>query len=52
VKTFIPMLAAHSGVKDGALLEQDVRLHFLLKDLVGAPGLEDRLVFIQSVSVA
>jgi len=45
MKEFLAMLAAHSGVQDAALLEQDVRLHLLLRDLVQHPDLGTRLVF-------
>jgi len=45
VKSFVEMLAAHSAVRDGALLEHDVRLHFLLRDLAGDPNVGRRLAF-------
>jgi predicted nucleotidyltransferase component of viral defense system len=45
LKVFIPMLAAHAGIADRQLLEQDVRLHLLLRDLTRGPPFDDRLVF-------
>lgn len=45
MKAFIPMLARHAGIDDLALLENDVRLHLLLKDLVNDGRIADGLLF-------
>jgi predicted nucleotidyltransferase component of viral defense system len=45
VKVFVPMLAAHAGIRDQDLLEKDVRLHFLLGELERDKSLSPTLIF-------
>ncbi len=45
MKSFVPMLAQHLGVKDQELLEKDVRLHTLLGSLARDPSFGPHLAF-------
>ena len=45
MRSFVPMLAQHLGVKDQELLEKDVRLHALLGSLVRDPTFGPHLAF-------
>lgn len=45
MRSFVPMLAEHLGVRDHGLLEKDVRLHLLLGSLTRDPMCGPHLVF-------
>lgn len=45
MKQFVPMLARYAGIDDQALLENDVRLHLLLEDLVNDDRIAEHLLF-------
>jgi len=45
VKVFVPMLAAHAGIRDQDLLEKDVRLHLLLDELARDASVGPDLIF-------
>ena len=45
MKVFVPMLAAHAGIQDQDLLEEDVRLHLLLDGLTGDVSVGPNLIF-------
>lgn len=45
LKAFVPALAQHAGVRDANLLEQDVRLHLLLAEIMADTELRESLAF-------